>query len=179
MLTPLVNIASAENRIVGAMAVTVREMRPEDARRFLEIHHAAVRGIAAQDYAASVVEAWARPITDQVIERFLANRDHEERLVAEINGEPVGIAAIVISRSELRACYVAPNAARRGVGSALVAEIERIAREHGLDHLQLESSTTAEPFYAALGYEVESRGERLIAPGVPMAAVKMRKRLGV
>jgi putative acetyltransferase len=152
-------------------------MRPEDARRFLEIHHAAVRGIAAKDYPASVVEAWARPITDDVIDRFLANRDREVRLVAEIDGDPVGIGAIVVSASELRACYVVPTAARHGVGSAIVAEIERIARDHRLDELQLESSTTAEPFYSALGYRVESRGEFLLAPGVPMAAVKMRKRL--
>jgi len=162
---------------VGAGPVTVREMRPEDARRFLEIHHAAVRGIAAKDYPPSVVDAWAQPITDQLIERFLANRDRELRLMAEIDGEPVGIGAIVISHSELRACYVAPNAARRGVGSALVAEIERIAREHGLDHLELESSITAEPFYATLGYTVERRGEHVIAPGVAMAAITMRKRL--
>jgi len=153
-------------------------MRREDARRFLEIHHAAVRGIAANDYPPSVVDAWAQPITDQLIERFLANRDREVRLIAEIDGEPVGIGAIVVGHSELRACYVAPNAARRGVGSALVAEIERIAREHGLDHLQLQSSVTAEPFYAALGYTVESRGELFIAPGVPMAAIRMCKRLG-
>ena len=97
------------------------------------------------------------------------------RLVAEIDGDAVGIGAIVVGNSELRACYVAPAAVRRGVGSALVAEIERIAREHGLRHLHLESSTTAEPFYATLGYRVEGRGELLIAPGVPMAAVRMRK----
>jgi putative acetyltransferase len=161
--------------IVGAVSITVREMQPEDARRFLEIHHAAVRGIAAKDYSASVVEAWARPITDQVLERFLANRDRELRLVAELDGEMVGIGAIVVGNSELRACYVAPNAARRGVGSALVTDIERLAREHGLDHLQLESSVTAEPFYSALGYQVEGRGEFLLAPGVSMAAVKMRR----
>jgi putative acetyltransferase len=159
------------------MSVTIREMRPEDARRFLEIHHAAVRGIAARDYSTSVVDAWARPITDEAIEGFLANRDREVRLVAEIDGEPVGIGAIVVSLSELRACYVAPSAARRGVGSALVAKIEQIAREHRLDHLVLESSTTAEPFYAGLGYQVESRGELFLSPGVPMAAVRMRKRL--
>ena len=159
------------------MSVTVREMRPEDARRFLEIHHAAIRGIASKDYPASVVEAWARPINDQVIDRFVANSDREVRLVAEMDGEPVGIGVIVVSNAELRACYVAPTAARRGVGSALVAEIERIAHEHGLDHLQLESSITAEPFYSALGYHVESRGEHFLSPGVPMAAVRMRKRL--
>ena len=58
-----------------------------------------------------------------------------------------------------------------------MAKIEQIAREHGLEYLELESSITAEPFYAALGYQVESLGELFIAPGVPMAAIKMRKRL--
>ena len=159
------------------MSLTIREMRPEDARSFLEIHHAAVRGLAASDYPTAVVEAWARPITDQFVERFLANHDGELRLVAELDGDPVGIGAIVISNSDLRACYVTPSAARRGVGSALVAKIEQIAREHGLEYLELESSITAEPFYAALGYQVESLGELFIAPGVPMAAIKMRKRL--
>ena len=74
-----------EDTIAVAMTVTVREMRPEEARRFLEIRHASVRGIAAKDYPTSVVEAWARPITDQAIERFLANRDGEIRLIAEID----------------------------------------------------------------------------------------------
>jgi putative acetyltransferase len=152
-------------------------MRPEDARRFLEIHHAAVRGLAARDYPSSVIEAWARPITDQVIERFLANRDGEVRLVAEVDGELLGIGALVVSNAELRACYVAPSAARRGVGTALVAKIEEIARQHRLDHLVLESSITAEPFYSELGYEVENRGVLLLSPEVPMTAVKMRKRL--
>src|SRR5262249_13914583 len=115
--------------------------------------------------------------TARAIEQFLVNRDEELRLIADLDGSPVGIGAIVVSTSELRACYVGTKAARRGVGSAIVAEIERIAREHGLAHLQLESSVTAEPFYSALGYEIVERGEHVIAPGVPMAAVKMRKRL--
>lgn len=159
------------------MRVTVREMRSDDARRFLEIHHAAVRGIAARDYPPAVIDAWAPRITEQALERFLANRDREIRLMADLGGESVGIGALVVSHAELRACYVAPTAARRGVGSALVAEIERVAHHHGLSHLTLESSTTAEGFYRQLGYEVESRGHLLIAPGVPMAAVKMRKQL--
>src|SRR4029079_12736824 len=97
--------------------------------------------------------------TNAAIEAFLANRDNEIRLMAEIDGEPVGIGVLVVSKSELRACYVAPSSARRGVGSALVAELERIARHHGSAYLQLESSITAEPFYLALGYMVVERGD--------------------
>ena len=160
------------------MSVSVRAMRSEDARRFLEIQRESVRGLAARDYPTAVIEAWAAlPITDAVVEQFLSNRDGEIRLIAELDSQAVGIGALVPGNSELRACYVVPGAARRGVGAAVVAEIERIAREQKLDYLRLESSLTAEPFYAALGYRVEARGALMIAPGVPMAAITMSKRL--
>jgi len=48
----------------------IRELQPHEARRFLDIHYAAVRGLAASDYPASIIEAWARPITSEMIERF-------------------------------------------------------------------------------------------------------------
>jgi putative acetyltransferase len=159
------------------MPVIVRPMQAADARRFLEIHHEAVRGLAANHYPSDVIEAWAAPITDERLQRFVQNRDTEIRLIAERDGEPVGIGALVVSNSELRACYVLPSAARRGVGTAMVAEIERLAREHGLRELHLESSVNAEPFYVALAYRVETRGEHRIAPGVTMAAVTMCKEL--
>jgi hypothetical protein len=66
---------------------------------------------------------------------------------------------------------------RSGVGRAIVAEIERLACERALAHLLLESSITAEPFYTALGYRVEHRGELALAPGLRMAAIRMRKPL--
>jgi putative acetyltransferase len=132
------------------MSIKVREMLNSDARACLEVHHAAVRGIAAKDYPTEVVEDWApMPVTEKSIERFLINSDGELRLVAEIDGRIVGVGALVLANCEFRACYVAPEAARRGVGSALVREIERIARDNGLAYLQVDSSVTAEAFYAA------------------------------
>jgi putative acetyltransferase len=170
--------ASHPARISNSMPVSVRPMQAEEARRFLEIHHDSVRGLAVNDYPLSVIEAWAPlPITDERLQRLLQNRDNEIRLIAARDGEPVGIGALVVGNSELRACYVLPAAARSGVGAAIVAEIERLARAHGLEYLTLESSITAEPFYAALGYSVEKRGEHRIAPGVGMAAITMRKAL--
>jgi putative acetyltransferase len=160
------------------LADVVRPMRPDEARRFLEIHHAAVRDLAAAYYPASVIEAWAPlSIQSKAIAAQRANRDGDIRLVAEVNGEVVGIGVLDVNTSELQACYVAPAAARQGVGSAIVREIERVATERGLTELHLASSLNAEPFYAALGYAVEGRNEFVLGSGVPMAAVQMRKRL--
>lgn len=154
-------------------------MRDDEARTFLEIHGRSVRGLAAQHYPAGVIEAWAGPVpvTDKGIQHFLVNPDHEIRLLAELDGKLVGLGALVVDNAELRACYVAPEAARRGVGSALVREMERIARDRGLTHLELHASVNAEPFYAALGYEALEREEHSLRSGYRMEALKMRKTL--
>jgi ribosomal protein S18 acetylase RimI-like enzyme len=68
-------------------------------------------------------------------------------------------------------------AARKGAGSALVREIEQIARERGLRYLQMDSSVNAEPFYLHHGYSVRKRGEHLLGSRRQMACVKMEKNL--
>jgi putative acetyltransferase len=159
------------------MAVVVRPMLADEARAFLEIHTRSVRGLAASHYPPEVIEAWVVPMTEEYLRGFIKNQDKEIRLVAEVDGSLVGLGCLVVQNAELRACYVAPEAARKGVGSALVREIERLAREHGLDHLHLDASTNAEPFYSALGYEVVERGEHVWPSGQRMEAVMMRKAL--
>jgi hypothetical protein len=51
-----------------------------------------------------VIDAWSGRITNECLERFLQNRDNEIRLIAKADGVPVGIGALVIANSELRAC---------------------------------------------------------------------------
>jgi len=160
------------------MAVVVRGLRPSETRTFLGIHHAAIRVTAAADYPAEVIEAWAPlPITDDLVERVLTNAGNEIRLAAVSSDEIVGIGVVIPRRQELRACYVSPKAARTGVGTAIVEEIERIARAHQVPFLELDSSLTTEMFYLRLGYRVLERGQHLLGSRVPMACVKMRKDL--
>jgi putative acetyltransferase len=157
--------------------ITVRQMRPDEGGTFLELHSRAIRGLAAAHYPPEVISTWATPVTEATIGRFLENPDQEVRLIAELDGVPVGLGSVVIPASELRACYVVPEASRKGVGTALVTEIERIANKNGVTRLELHSSINAEPFYAALGYEVIERGEHVLRSGLRMAAVTMVKSL--
>ncbi len=158
------------------MPAAIRELRHGEERLFLELHAQSVRGLAAGQYSPEVIDAWCVAPTEENLASFIKNPDHEQRLVAEIDGRVVGLAALVLEGSELRACYVLPEAARKGVGTALVREIEQLALAHHLDHLELVSSINAEPFYASLGYRSEGCTEHNMR-GQPMAAVKMSKRL--
>ena len=158
------------------MPVVVRPIRVTEAPTFFEIHSRSVRGLAAAHYPHQVIEAWAGPFNE---ERFLANPDKEIRLIADLDGQAVGFAALVLAPAELRACYVVPEAARNGIGTALVREIERIAIQSGIERLDLLSSVNAEPFYAALGYESTEATHHVLGSGQIMAAVKMSKVLRV
>ena len=70
-----------------------------------------------------------------------------------------------------------PKLLDEGCGSALVREIERLARENGLTRLELAASINAETFYAAHGYEVRERSEVVLGNGHRMSAVWMGKNL--
>src|SRR5690242_9151813 len=60
-----------------------------------------------------------------------------------------------VHRAEVRKLLVHPDARRRGVGRALMGELERLARQLGRSLLTLDTRTgdTAERLYASLGYE--------------------------
>lgn len=160
------------------MSILIRAMKDADARAFWDVHHAAVRGIAAADYPDEIIADWAPlPITERHVVGLLAQAGNEVRVIAERDGSIVGIGCLVPKTAEIRACYVTPEAARMGVGTAVVRELESIARGQGLATLTLNSSVTAEPFYAALGYGVVGRANHALPTGRRMACVKMTKTL--
>ena len=159
------------------MAVTVRPLRDDEIRLYLDIHERAIRGLAASHYYPDDIKGWVVPTTDENLRRLARNADREIRFVAELDETPVGIGALVVEKSELRAVYVAPEGARQGCGSALVREIERTARDNHVTRLTLHASLNAEPFYVALGYEVLERTAVVLPNDHRMAVVRMGKNL--
>lgn len=152
-------------------------MEVEDARAYLETHRASIVGVASADYSADLLEAWAPPVTDESVAAFAGNPDDEICIVAELDGEIVGIGSVVLRLNELRACYVSPKGIRKGIGTRIVQELERIARENGVKRLSSVSTITAEPFYRSLGYTMGRKVQHVTSTGARMDAVEMSKEL--
>jgi DNA-binding MarR family transcriptional regulator/GNAT superfamily N-acetyltransferase len=83
-------------------------------------------------------------------------------VVASLHGEPIGCGALKFHGrrpAELKRMWVAPSARGLGLGRRLLAELERLAREHGVRTLRLETNrnlTEAIALYRASGWlEVE------------------------
>ena len=73
------------------MAVTVRPLQDDEIRLYLEIHERAIRGLAAGHYSQDDIEGWVVLATDENLRRLTVNADSEIRLIAELDGRPVGI----------------------------------------------------------------------------------------
>jgi GNAT superfamily N-acetyltransferase len=98
---------------------------------------------------------------------LLGGRDGERE-----SGGVGGVGEAFAPRCVLDSLVVAPDARRGGVGRALLAEAEALARGWGQPSLLLRveaSNSGARAFYAALGYATpagcasEARGRRLVA----------------
>jgi putative acetyltransferase len=157
----------------------IRPAQSEDARGILEAHFSAVREIAARDYPPEVIAAWGAPVTEQRVQAYARGPLlHETTLVAEVDGVIAGFGVIIESNDELRAVYVARRFAKQGIGSALLQELEKLARERGCKELKMDSSLTAESFYRTHGFAVIERAEHAMGnTGRTMACVRMRKTL--
>jgi putative acetyltransferase len=160
---------------------SIRRGRPGDALAILEAHRSSVRGIAASAYSPKIVDGWA-PVTissDRTAAFARAiERGDEVILVAEdATGGVIGFGSIVPGNSELRALYVSAEHERKGIGRAILSQLEVLAREAGVTALRMDSSTNAAGFYEANGYIALERGEHTLQSGVRMACVRMRKSL--
>jgi GNAT superfamily N-acetyltransferase len=117
----------------------IRRATPDDAR--------AVAGIFDESRAEAMPWLPVLHTMDEHVEWF-GTQLAGEAYVFEEDGVPVGFA--VLHGDELHDLYVAPEAQRRGVGSALFAHVQTL-RPDGFHFWAFRDNTRARRFYEARG----------------------------
>lgn len=149
---------------------SIRQARVSDLTAIARVHAASVRGLCAGHYRAQEIEEWLAP-SPGLYARMLKS---STVFVAERSGEVVGFAAVRLATREVRAMYVTPGAAGKGIGLRLMLRLERVARALGIRELRLVATLNAVGFYERLGWrrapDDDSRPRR-------RRCVAMRKRL--
>jgi predicted N-acetyltransferase YhbS len=79
--------------------------------------------------------------------------------------------------ARIRAFFVDPAWARRGIGRQIIAACEEAAGAAGFTQLELAATLPGEPLYAAVGYQAIERLEVPMPDGVLVPIVKMGKQL--
>ncbi|MFN0263040.1 GNAT family N-acetyltransferase [Tepidamorphus sp. 3E244] len=137
---------------------TLRRYVEADLDAVLRVFRDSVGTLAAEHYDADQRAAWQSAADDGAA--FGARFDGLSMLVAERDGEIVGFAGRAGNLIDF--LFVAPQAARTGIASALYAALEAEALDAGEDMLTTEASHAARSFFEGQGFTFvrENRRER-------------------
>ena len=79
--------------------------------------------------------------------------------------------------AKIRAFFVHPDWARRGVGSRILEVCEAAAAAEGFRRLEMGATLTGVPLYLARGYVEKEHREVPLVPGLSLPIVHMEKKL--
>jgi GNAT superfamily N-acetyltransferase len=151
------------------------------------------RTLGAQDYTAEQIEAALRGAFGVDTQLILDGT----YLVAECEGEVVGCGGWSRRRTlfggdksttrdsglldpgaeaaKIRAFFIHPEHARRGIGRALLERCEAEARAHGFSRCELMATLPGARLYAAFGYGAGDPIQYELRPGLTIEFVPMNK----
>ena len=132
----------------------LRPYLPKDVPFLLRMTRESIAQLAQDEYSPGQIEAWVESFSDEAA--FATRLAAGLTLVATIDGFPAGY-AMLKGKDEIDLLYVAPGLVRRGVASALIEALEKLAAARGATQLSAKASDVARPFFSARGYEPQSR----------------------
>ena len=168
--------------------ITIRAATDDDKDAVLALAPRLAEGLPPWRNAGEALAAGRRWLEDSLAAAAAASAAGDAAVfVAVDTASIVGVISVRASRhftgerdGYIGELVVAERAARRGIGSALVAAADDWGREHGLANLTLHTgafNTPARAFYAAIGFAAEEvRLTRAVSPVLP-GCVHLAKQL--
>jgi len=157
---------------------------------------ASVRGLQHADYSAAQIEASLRSVYG-VDTRLIAD---ETYYVVESAGHIVGCGGWSRRKTlyggdqfperedslldpareaaRIRAFFVHPDFARRGIGGMILEACEKAAAEAGFTRLEMGATLTGVPFYRAKGYTAREPLRVELPRAEPLVVIRMEKSIG-
>lgn len=178
------------------MAIRIRLATTEDLPVLRRLIEASVRGLQAADYTPAQLEAALRSVYG-VDTQLIADRTYFAAETDETPPEIVGcggwskrktlyggdqwvaredsVLDPATDAAKIRAFFVRPDWARRGIGSLILEACERAATEAGFTRLEMGATLTGVPFYRQKGYEAAEQTSVPMGSGLALPIVRMTK----
>jgi N-acetylglutamate synthase-like GNAT family acetyltransferase len=130
------------------MEIEIRRATAGDAEAVYEIVARALRETNARDYPASVIDRLVLTLPERVASKLEACHTY----IAVADGLVVGTASL--NGQTVNSVFVHPDFQGRGIGTKLMDAVENAAEVQSERTLSVQSSITAQPFYAKRGFKV-------------------------
>ena len=151
----------------------IRKYKTGDCAGIADLFFETVHTINAKDYTQSQLDVWADGKID--IAAWDKSFLEHNTLVAEENNIIVGFSDMD-DNGYLDRLFVHNDYQGKGIATAIMAEIERLAEIHGIPALSAHVSITAKPFFEKRGYHVVSEN-KVIRNGAELTNFIMGKPL--
>jgi GNAT superfamily N-acetyltransferase len=134
------------------MSLEIRIAASTDAEATCNVLRRSIKECCALDHNndPAILDAWLGNKTPQMVANWFGSPTNYS-LVAVSEGTVVGV-ALLTGAGKLALCYLLPEQRRKGIGLALLTRMEEQACSWGVKALQLHSTATGKPFFAARGY---------------------------
>ena len=152
--------------------VFLRVYKREDKKALQELFFDTVHHSNARDYTPEQLRAWA-PVEPN--REVWARLDSAYCFIVELDKQPVGFAALSRDGCIDFLC-VHKDFQNRGVATALLKQLCRLARKNGLPLLKTTASITAKCFFERQGFVLVEEQTKTLN-GIPFRQYHMEKRL--
>jgi predicted N-acetyltransferase YhbS len=161
-----------------ASLIRIRPAQAADGPAIERLHRASVRRLAVSHYSPAQLESL---LAGGTLDRELI--DAGTYYVAELGDLLVGSGGWMPvecgpggpRRARMRAIFVHPDWARRGIGRRLVTHAETAAAQAGYSTFELDASLGGVPLYQSLGYREVARSGHITPDGTTLPLVRMEK----
>jgi GNAT superfamily N-acetyltransferase len=177
------------------MVITIRKARPEDIPVLQVLIPESVRALQAEHYSAEQMEG-ALGTVFGVDTQLISDGTY---FIAEAAGNIVGCGGWSrrktlfgsdhvpgkddawlepgVDPARIRAFFIHPGWARRGIGSRILECCEAEAAALGFSRLELVATLTGEPLYRTRGFQATEHFEVPLANGARLPVIRMSKQL--
>lgn len=152
--------------------IVIRDARPADADRLAEIHLAAIERGCRTHYDDGQITAWTAAIDGPLHRRAIRE---QVVIVAERRRRVIGFGEYQPRGGQIVHLFVDPSVIACGLGTRLLATLERRALEDGVQEVRLRASLNAEGFYARRGYRPGGGPRSFSMKGIPVPCRPMWK----
>ena len=159
----------------------LRRATKSDVDGIADAHRDSIVQLGSQYYAPAIVSEWAGVVSRRL---YLDAMDRGEVFfiaTRAVAGHPsvLGFSSdyVISGTTHGTSAYVRPVAARRRIGSRLLAMAESFGRSRGATAFHIEASLGAVEFYKGHGFVETARGDVALPSGFQMPCVFMRKEL--
>lgn len=182
--------------MIAPAPLSIRPAQPSDIPTLRLLIDVSVRGLQTADYSPAQIEAALQKVfgvDTQLIsdDTYLLAETQQQEIVGcggwskrkTLYGGDVFAAREdslldpTKDAAKIRAFFVHPNWARRGIGTLILEACENAAMAAGFTRFEMGATLTGVPLYAACGYTALENLEVPMGGGLTLPIIRMEKRL--